>query len=835
MPSRLHRTAIVALALLLAGCSLQLDPEVRVIRAIYDLEAGEIPMPNDLVRDAEAGRLDLPVDDEDLTEAKREFYTQLNTLDGWPTMFRLELSFSGPVSGDTVDESTVQIWRWGEQPVREADATRALKKAGTVLTVEPPMTGWMAGTEYVVIVRGGEDGLRGRLNEEVVPDPSFFFVRMDTRLDDPAYEKAFPGDTRDERTESAEDLEEVRQELKPYLDFFDKVGYPREEIVVLWTFTTTRHAELVIDRPSQRVPIPFDLLLDPTTGLVDLPIHPEDSELRREIKRQVNGLDGFSISANLTFEFTKSLDPSSVTPRDIKLYEMDGLPREIPSDAWLLADGIHVVVEPLESPLAEKTTYALVVYDGLRGTDGLPVVPSPIGMFLRSENPIYEDGRSQNDAVGDLEAERIERVRSKMDGLLDQVGREHVVTGWTFTTLSVLEPLLARVDAAEELSLSPDPSDLEVKTALEALADFLIGISSIAEVGEVWYGTIRSPEFLDPISRAFREDGLYVVEDVSFTMTIPSDADPDTPLPVVIFGHAIMTERRFVLALGDFLARRGFAGISIDFPYHGNRTHCKRGGPVSVPHPLTGELIDLNPCTDGATCAVDGRCVDNHGQGNNLAMWPVLEFPMSSGAAFLEMEQIAATRDHFVQALIDLRSLTRSLREGDWKSAIGYELATDQLYYIGQSLGGIIGAVFTTITPEIERAVWNVPGCDLVDMFDDSVYFGMQIDAFFTREDILRSSYEAELFLDIARWIVDAVDPASFAHLKREDGRKFLIQMATLDIIIPNWTTIKLGELSGVPRRDYLTEHAFLCIPLDPFYLPGVIDATDFIAGEFDE
>jgi len=213
MPSRHHRTAIVALALLLAGCGLQLDPEVRVIRPIYDLKAGEIPMPNDLVRDAEAGRLDLPVDDEDLTEAKREFYTQLNTLDGWPTTFRLELSFSGPVSGDTVDESTVQIWRWGEQPAREADATRALKKAGTVLTVDPPMTGWMAGTEYVVIVRGGEDGLRGRLNEEVVPDPSFFFVRMDTSLDDPAYEKAFPGDTRDERMESAEDLEEVRQGL----------------------------------------------------------------------------------------------------------------------------------------------------------------------------------------------------------------------------------------------------------------------------------------------------------------------------------------------------------------------------------------------------------------------------------------------------------------------------------------------------------------------------------------------------------------------------------------------------------------------------------------------
>jgi hypothetical protein len=218
----------------------------------------------------------------------------------------------------------------------------------------------------------------------------------------------------------------------------------------------------------------------------------------------------------------------------------------------------------------------------------------------------------------------------------------------------------------------------------------------------------------------------------------------------------------------------------------------------------------------------------------NLTQWPIINFPMASGSAFLEMEQLAATRDHFTQAVIDLRTLVRSLEQGDWKGATGYTLATDRFYYIGQSLGGIIGAVFTTVTPQIDRAVWNVPGCDLVDMFDQSGYFGLQVNAFFQREDILRSSHDAEQFLNVARWIMDGVDPATIGRLKADDDREFMIQLATLDFIIPNWTTRKLGALADVPIVEYIAEHAFLCVPVEPAYVFGGPDAADFLIGEFE-
>ena len=141
------------------------------------------------------------------------------------------------------------------------------------------------------------------------------------------------------------------------------------------------------------------------------------------------------------------------------------------------------------------------------------------------------------------------------------------------------------------------------------------------------------------------------------------------------------------------------------------------------------------------------------------------------------------------------------------------------------------GAAFVSLAPEIERAVLNVPGADAVDMFLDSPFFGPQVEAFFTREDVETGSFEAERFLDVARWIVDSVDPQSVASTLNR-GREVMLQMATLDFIIPNDYTETLQNISGAPREDYLGEHGFLAIPIEPAYLPGVRDLARFIAGE---
>ena len=56
--------------------------------------------------------------------------------------------------------------------------------------------------------------------------------------------------------------------------------------------------------------------------------------------------------------------------------------------------------------------------------------------------------------------------------------------------------------------------------------------------------------------------------------------------------------------------------------------------------------------------------------------------------------------------------------------------------------------------------------------------------------------------------------------------------MALLDMIIPNDNTKVLEAVTGATRRDYLAEHAFLTIPVEPEYLRGSYDLTKFLAGE---
>jgi pimeloyl-ACP methyl ester carboxylesterase len=302
------------------------------------------------------------------------------------------------------------------------------------------------------------------------------------------------------------------------------------------------------------------------------------------------------------------------------------------------------------------------------------------------------------------------------------------------------------------------------------------------------------------------------------------------PVPVVIFGHGLITERRFVLAVGSALAAKGFAAISIDFPYHGGRTYCAKGGPISVVDPLDGSLASLNPCSSGTTCNDVGKCVDANGNGNKLATFGVIDMPVASGAMFLEIEHIANSKDHFQQALVDLGSLDRVLRLGNWQAVTGRAIDTSRIYYAGQSLGGIMGAVFLGTDPDIQRAVLNVPGANLVPMFDDSTFFKGQMNAFFQRQKVDRASFEGRRFLTVAKWFMDAVDPQHLGDIT--GNRSLLIQMATLDFIIPNDNTKILEAVTHAPRRDYIAEHGFLTIPVEPEYFRGVRDLAKFLAGE---
>src|SRR5262245_48300026 len=85
------RTTTVIVLLALGACAdPTYDPRPPIIHARFDPDAKAIPMPNDAVRDPVAGVLDLPNDTPEelarLTDAEKEFYAYLETLDGWSSL-----------------------------------------------------------------------------------------------------------------------------------------------------------------------------------------------------------------------------------------------------------------------------------------------------------------------------------------------------------------------------------------------------------------------------------------------------------------------------------------------------------------------------------------------------------------------------------------------------------------------------------------------------------------------------------------------------------------------------------------------------------------------------
>jgi pimeloyl-ACP methyl ester carboxylesterase len=821
--------ALGAVVVAAVGCSGGRDPAPPVIHARFDPEAKVIPMPTDVLRDDVLGLLDVPIDD-DATPAEREFFEFLNGLDGWSSAMQATVEFTGPIDPATVNGQTVQVWQFTPLALRVVDVTVTVDESATKITIDPPREGWQPGGTYVALVRGGAQGVAGAQAEKVECDAAFYFLRLEQPLDVPEHERAFPGDTRAERQDNATKLEDIRRELAPYFDHFAQNGVPREEVAALWKFTITRRVELAMDKSSQRMPLPFDLLLDPATGRVDLPPAAWDSPTVADAKRKLAEYDGFGTSMNVQFEFTGPVDAATVNPQSVKLWKVDGA-EQVAADVQMIDDR-HAVIIPVSPPLDEQTLYAVTVSTAVRDAGGDPVIPMPVGQFMRGLAPILVDGASQIGAVGDVDAAKVENARARLAPLLDALGRDDKLTGWPFTTMTIRSRLVDLVARAETLQTPAAPADLIEQTPGEAIADFPLSLVSLFQVDKVVQGTIASPVYLDPVTRAFREDGGYEVQPIAFTMTIPESASPGERLPVVIFGHGLMTERRFVLAVADALAQRGFAAVSIDFPYHGTRTACVWSGPICFPDAYSGEEICPDPCQDGTTCAPDGRCVDSSGTGNYLRDWPIVNFPQASGAAFIEVEHIYATRDHFRQAVIDLGALKRSLDTVDWAPLIGYGFDPDRIYYAGQSLGGILGAVWVSLAPDVKRAVLNVPGADTVDMFSSSPAFSAHVELFLQSEGIEDNLPERERFMNVARWFIDAVDPMNQAPWMR--GRTAMIQMATLDFIIPNPYTLALQDLTGLPRRDYVAEHAFIVVPVEPEYGRGLNELAGFLAGTFE-
>lgn len=815
-------------AFALGACAVDVPqhPAPEVVRALWNPTVGTIPTPTNLVRNDTAGQLDLPLDPT-LPAAELEFRAYLNSLDGYPLSSSLTLPLSAPISEAGLVGSLV-VWDMTANAPVTVDARVDGARIVASQRIDETQDGWQPGHTYAYGLRGYAGGVTGPRGELVVADAPFFFIRTDEDLRDHPY--AMPGHSRHEKEETAERLEEVRQRFLPLYDALAARGVPRDELAVAASFTTTARPSLWFDGDRRLVPIPNGLLVDPDTGLVAIPEDPDDTETAASIKRAISEYDGASTSGALTFRATGPLDPASVNASTVRLFriEPDGSVREeIEIDYGVRLDPTLGYLHPRQQ-LEHSTDYVLVVTRGVT-SGGVPLEPQPASVFLRLRAPLFADGASQVGALDDRSAEVLEGWRAHGQPALDWLEsqgtpRADVSLVAPFRTMTTTEALLALRADLYQNPASTTITNVLVRTPLERGLPLILN-----DVETIATGTFEVRDYLDPRTRRWRADGPEPTL-VDFVLTIPESATPGQPIPVVLFGHGLLTSRELVYMIADKLAEAGFAAFSFDLPYHGLRSVC---------------LQDTD-------CAGDGVC-DELGQCSTELASIASPFPdgpsypASTGSAFIETGNIVGARDHFMQATVDMFQALRVIREADWPGATGYTLDADDVMYLGMSLGGIIGSIVAGAEPTLTDFVLNVPGGDLFVVVRDSTAFTTTWNNVLEEQDALPGSDAYFTLENAMRWMLDRIDPInvapdamrSYTWTDPLDGmqkpspvKRVMIQMAAGDSVVPNSSTRRLSEAMGVPIREYtplVSNHVFF---FDPTSLEGARarqDAIDFL------
>lgn len=571
------------------------------------------------------------------------------------------------------------------------------------------------------------------------------------------------------------------------------------------------------------IPFPDDLYLD-DAGRVSLGALPgEESassrELRAAMRESLRELTGFSTVAPIYFYFPPgSLDPTSLPSspsesvrEDSSVFLLDVDPasptafrRREPVLVHWHADLGQLALRPHDGhPLVPGRRYAAVVTTAVRDRNGVPIGPAPRFAAIR-------DAASRPDDP--LEAEAYDHYTSVLASLASNGTPRRRVAGLAvFTVQSVTrdmrdaraivwrgEPPRVELDAAIRAGEALDAL-LGAPEMPEALGNDVPGGVAHRHIAWLVQGHFRSPGLMAARRHAhgrFTRDDAGQLEvkrydDVPFTLTLPSGEL--ARVPVLVFQHALGAERSDLLGIADALAAEGWAAIAIDLPFHGMRASGDsldarhRFGPGEGPDGFgdrAGEEIQLEFL--GA--------LDEYGE-----LVPLHPFYV---------------RDAFRQSAVDLMTLVRVLREGDWSSVRevpgleALDFTSERIAFLGMSLGGMVGTIFVASEPEIGAAILAVTGGDLSRLVEASATFSsFLVSSLFVRigaQPTALTQYPPSFRPELAifQTLLDAGDAISFAPLLASGGADLLFQMAEHDEFVPNRATEALARAAGAAIVD---------------------------------
>jgi hypothetical protein len=293
--------------------------------------------------------------------------------------------------------------------------------------------------------------------------------------------------------------------------------------------------------------------------------------------------------------------------------------------------------------------------------------------------------------------------------------------------------------------------------------------------------------------RFVRVAGVPVVNRFKFipvTVVVPKGTPPAGGWPVIIQQHGLGGQRDTVVQFGDADAARGFASIGIDAVAHGYR------------------LFDCQPtssCSQDLANNFGGTTVPDGFVDGSVLGFDVGFLAVNIGF-FQAFHNFVGVRDNFRQTYVDLSSLVRLLEGNSLDVALGTTLDDTRIYYVGHSLGGLMGAGFVPVEPNIRAALLNAPGGGLSNQLFINSSIGAGAQALVNSILGLDPMNVADQFgvpLNIIQGILDpadAVNSASLYAAPELGSPRNVIQVEDFgDQVVPNQANEALAVAAGFP------------------------------------
>lgn len=535
------------------------------------------------------------------------------------------------------------------------------------------------------------------------------------------------------------------------------------------------------------IPFPNNLLYSGTLdGTLNIPV--ANAADFSDPKVAMNALDGFSTIAPISTTFTGAIDPTSLTPATVRVFEValstlggtrpvggpvSGVIGELIFGVDYVATlstvdltGATLVVLPLK-PLKPRSHYVVALTSGIKSTTGVKATMDASYYLLRDKNPL------------NAATEPARQLINAQEAALASYGvdTDSLVLSWTFTTQSTGNVLTAvRTAATGTAVVNPSPvgttANLLPPGASLGIANVYVGqltlpyylanasVSPMGPLTSFWQGVSGSNlTFLNPTPV------VKSTETIPLLVSLPNvGIKPDTGWKVAIYQHGITTNRTTMLAIADSMASAGFAVVAIDLPLHG----------LSPSHPLrsllTGSLtertFDLNLVNNETGAPGPDSVVD------------------SSGTHFINLSSLLTSRDNVRQGVADLFALTKALATMDVDGG-GADFDTNEIYFIGHSLGGMVGSVFLAQESTVKAAVLGMPGGGIAKLLDGSLTFGPKIAAGLATKDVIKGTAAYESFLGATQTVIDSADPINYTSAT-VDRRGVLLFEVIGDGVVPN-------------------------------------------------